>query len=229
MFKKPTPSASICRFVQLCSHHAPSKQQCNLLRKHSAVVAMLHCHWLSCFRAMRPLMWLESVFIHQHTLWFIQLHPALLHFVLLRMTNVISSCEMFRCFLHGGLDLVLQRCSLIVDCTSCAAAFPFSFHPVTFAAVSSEMPKNCGFVLVTVPAPLEQAPLKTEKCYSVVSIYFTAQCFDWVESVLDLNTVFFMTFQCLSSDDKLLKFCRYIHKIEWFNSTDRLYSIYSLL
>lgn len=31
---------------------------------------MHHCFWLSCFRAMRAVMWLaESVFINHHTLW----------------------------------------------------------------------------------------------------------------------------------------------------------------
>ncbi len=51
----------------------PSRQQYDFLEKFSicwAIVVMLHCDWLSCFRAMRPVMWLaESIFINHHTLW----------------------------------------------------------------------------------------------------------------------------------------------------------------
>ncbi len=53
---------------------APSRQQYEFLKNglsiYWAVVVMLHCDWHSCFRAIRPVMWLaESVFINHPTPW----------------------------------------------------------------------------------------------------------------------------------------------------------------
>lgn len=43
-----------------------------------ATVVMRYCDWLSCFRAMRSVMWL-AYYVSQHTLFYIHLHDIMLH------------------------------------------------------------------------------------------------------------------------------------------------------